>query len=239
MSAGDDLLALGIEPVKSHKAATLGEAGYARRERDFYPTEPWVTRTLIRYIDFHLWHLVDIDNPHDDRRIAETIWEPACGDGRMAEVLAAAGYRVVASDIADHGYGARGMDFLDPSAWRGADQLDPTIPVPRCAAIITNPPFDRAREFVVRALELTRAVKGKVAIVQRHEFDAPRGNHALFQLTGGVKLILHKRPRWSEEDKASPRFPYAWYVWDWAQDGAWRILFCKDPDTIADSESLL
>jgi hypothetical protein len=150
------------------------------------------------------------------------------------EVLATAGYRVVASDIADYGYGATGCDFLgDPREWQAE------IPVPSCAAIVTNPPFNLAREFVVRALELTRPVKGKVAILQRHEFDAPRGNHALFQLTGGVKLILHKRPRWSEEDKASPRFPYAWFCWDWARDGAWKILFCKDPDTIADSESLL
>jgi hypothetical protein len=224
MSAGDDLLQLGIEPVKSRKAATLGEAGYARKERDFYPTEPWVTRTLIRYIDFHR---------RDLGPAGSTIWEPACGDGRMATVLATAGYRVVASDIADYGYGAPGCDFLgDPANWQSH------IPVPSCAAIVTNPPFDLARLFVARALELTRPFKGKVAIVQRHEFDAPRGNHALFQLTGGVKLILHKRPRWSEDDKASPRFPYAWYVWDWARDGAWRTLFCKDPDTI-DSESLL
>lgn len=243
MSAGDDLLALGIEPVKSRKSASHGEAGYARQTLDAYFTPEWCTRTLVRYIDFHL--------PDND-----TIWEPACGDGRMANVLAAAGYRVIASDIANWGYGATGCDFLaDPREWHA------NIPVPSCAAVVTNPPFGVASEFVERALNVTRPVKGKVAILQRHDFDAASGRHPLFQTTGGVKLVLHKRPYWyitpadmpaspeaakraaipvgADGKPASPRFNYSWYIWDWAQDGAWKILFCKDPDTIADSESLL
>jgi hypothetical protein len=242
MSAGDDLLALGIEPVKSRKSASHGEAGYARKR--LTPISPRMVHPHPRPL--YRFHLPDND----------TIWEPACGDGRMANVLAAAGYRVVASDIADWGYGATGCDFLaDPREWQS------NIPVPTCAAIVTNPPFGVASEFVERALNVTRPVKGKVAILQRHDFDAASGRHPLFQTTGGVKLVLHKRPYWyitpadmppspeaakraaipvgADGKPASPRFNYSWYLWDWARDGAWRILFCKDPDTIADSESLL
>jgi hypothetical protein len=224
MSAGDDLLQLGIEPVKPRKAATLGEAGYARKEHDFYPTPPWVTGVLVRYIDFHL---------RDIGPAGSTIWEPACGDGRMAEVLAAAGYRVVASDIADYGYGAVGCDFLgDRANWQSQ------IPIPSCAAIVTNPPFDLARVFVARALELTRAVRGKVAILQRHEFDAPKINHDLFGLTGGVRLVLHKRPKWFDDEKASPRFPFCWFIFDWRRQ-TWGTLWCSDPNKPLDGESLL
>lgn len=219
MSAGADLFKLGIEPIKTRKAATLGEAGYERKERDFYPTEPWVTRTLVKYIDFH---------QSGDARL---VWEPAVGDGRIADVLRGAGYSVVGSDIHDYGWdGTYLIDFLRFRQWPFAELA---------AGIVTNPPFDLAREFIVRALELTRRVQGKVAILQRHEFDAPRINHDLFRLTGGVKLVLHKRPRWSEDDKASPRFPYAWYIWDWRQDGAWRTLWCGDPDIVEHPEALL
>ena len=43
-----------------------------------------------------------------------TVWEPACGDGRMVEALRAAGCaRVYTSDIVDHGGGQDDvLDFL-------------------------------------------------------------------------------------------------------------------------------
>lgn len=221
MTAGADLLRLGIEPVKTRKAATLGEAGYERKERDFYPTEPWVTEALCQAVEF------------DNRGI---LWEPACGDGRMAKVLDRWHAAVVSSDIADYGYGETGIDFLDPSslAWLQ------NVRANKLAAIVTNPPFDLARQFIVKALELTKESHGKVAMLQRHEFDAPRTNHELFRITGGTKLILHKRPRWSEDDKASPRFPYAWYVWDWCEAGGmWTTTWCPDPGQSLPSEGRL
>jgi len=186
------------------KSASHGEAGYKRRPHDAYFTEQWVTRALLAAYDFHL---PIVGACHD------TIWEPACGDGRMASVIAEAGYRVVASDIADWGYGATGWDFL------AAPPLG--LPVPDCAAIITNPPFATAtRHFIQRALDLTKLRGGKVAMLQRHEFDAPATNHPLFQAPFAAKLVLPRRPRWSDEpETASPRFPYAWYLWDWRHSG--------------------
>jgi hypothetical protein len=31
-----------------------------------------------------------------------------------------------------------------------------------------------------------------------------------------MKVVLTKRPRWSTDDKASPRHNFAWFVWDWS-----------------------
>jgi hypothetical protein len=57
-----------------------------------------------------------------------------------------------------------------------------------------------------------------VAMLQRHEFDAPISNHPLFKPPFVAKLVLPRRPRWIDgAQAASPRFPYAWYVWDWQQ----------------------
>ncbi len=62
---------------------------------DFYITPPEATRALLAVENF-----------------GPRIWEPACGDGAMSEVLIAAGYDVVSSDLGDYGYGDPGVDFL-------------------------------------------------------------------------------------------------------------------------------
>lgn len=229
MSATADLLKLGIEPVAPRKSASHGEAGYERKERDFYPTEPWVTRALLKAVDFRR---EAYDRDWNIR--GSMIWEPACGDGRMAEPLREAGYQVVASDIGDYGYGNIRFDFLEPETALLIADRGPL------AAIVTNPPFDLAVPFIIRALELTKATQGKVAILQRHEFDAPASNRPLFQLPFAAKLILHKRPRWSDgPDKASPRFPYAWYLWDWAHQGPPILRWLPDPDKSAPASGAL
>lgn len=225
MSAANDLLRLGIDSrvkpgeVTPRKSASHGEAGYARRPHDAYFTEPWVTRALVAAVEFA---------PSGRTRAQTVIWEPACGDGRMAEPLKAAGYQVVASDIGGWGYGAPGIDFLDPASADASSAL-------ACDAIVTNPPFDQAVLFIGRALQLMQKRGGKVAMLQRHEFDAPASHHPLFRPPFAAKLVLHKRPAWSDDDPkgpgASPRFPYAWYVWDWRLAGIRPILrYLPDPD---------
>src|SRR6516162_9408958 len=57
------------------------ESGYARMERDFYPTPSWVTAELAGIIDVR----------------GKLIWECACGGGRMSEALKAAGANVFSS----------------------------------------------------------------------------------------------------------------------------------------------
>ena len=42
------------EAAVERKSASHGEAGYARAERDFYPTEPWVTAALCAAVEFGL-----------------------------------------------------------------------------------------------------------------------------------------------------------------------------------------
>lgn len=194
------------------KSASHGEAGYPRAAFDHYPTELWVTEALCRAVEFETHGL---------------IWEPACGDGRMAKVLQKWHSSVVASDIVDHGYGDTGIDFLDHGAlnWLRSVRDEPVV------AIVTNPPFALARRFIVRALEITKQAQGIVAMVQRHEFDAPASNRPLFEPPYAAKLILHKRPRWSDgPDKASPRFPYAWYLWDWRHQLPPITRWLPDPD---------
>ena len=71
------------------------ETGYARQDRDFYPTPAWATEALAEQVELRGMRSL----------------ECACGDGRMARALEAEGANVIAFDIADYGYGGV-RDFL-------------------------------------------------------------------------------------------------------------------------------
>jgi hypothetical protein len=105
---------------------------------DPFFTPPWATRALFH----HVMPTLGMAG-----KLLRSVWEPACGEGHMAEVLAEYSDRVFASDIHDYG-GNQVHDFLTVEATPGEFEW-----------IITNPPFDRsgkslATDFAVRALDL-------------------------------------------------------------------------------------
>ena len=152
---------------------------------DFYPTPRWATYALIK------------SEPFDG-----DIWEPACGDGSMSEVLAETGNRIISSDLYDRGYGEAGLDYLK------ADR--------RVANVVTNPPYNAAEGFVAKSLDV---VEKKFALLLRLAFleGANRAN-----------TIFHKNPPsrvwvFSERITFYPKgavvagsgtTAYAWFVWD-------------------------
>lgn len=166
-----------------------------RIPNEFYPTPPEATRALMSVETF--------DGP---------IWEPACGDGGIADVLKLEFHRkVVATDLMDYGYGEAGIDFLEE-------------PEARAKHIVTNPPygFGLGDAFAVKALSLTQSTGGKVAFLLNLQ-----------------SLVAVKRTRWWQANRPSriwavdnivcwpherhgygpaPRYfakhRYCWVVWD-------------------------
>ena len=69
---------------------------------DFSPTPPWATRALMHCV-----------MPVLGLREFNSVWEPACGEGHMAEVLREFFAEVIATDVFDYGYGDAVHDFLD------------------------------------------------------------------------------------------------------------------------------
>ena len=95
-----------------------------RRELDFYPTPSEATQALINT------GLIPKGN----------LWEPACGEGHMADVFKRNGYNVVSSDInTTYGYV---KNFLETE-----------MPFPDCS-IVTNPPFNISQDFIEHCGEL-------------------------------------------------------------------------------------
>ena len=138
--------------------------------------------------------------------LPKQVWEPAAGMGAMLDVLEAYGYDVLPTDITD----VPTVDFLKvPLAHLGYD------------AIVTNPPYSLANEFVRHALHLMKRPAGMVAMLLRNEFDSARRRADLFADNPcfAMKLVLTKRPRWIDGTTTSPRHNFAWYIWNYKHKG--------------------
>jgi len=132
------------------------------------------------------------------------IWEPACGKGNIAGVLIDAGHAVYPTDLNDRGYGIAGIDFLLHG------------PPVDCDAIVTNPPFSLAEEFVEVALERAPMV---VMLLRLAFYESDRRSDIL-EGRGLARIhcfrkrlpMMH-REGW-EGRKANSGMAFAWFVWD-------------------------
>ena len=152
---------------------------------DFYPTPGWATRALV-----------------DNEPFDGEIWEPACGDGAMATILAEAGNPVFASDLYDRGFGEPGIDFL--SSQRDADN------------IVTNPPYNSAEGFVTVA---HRLAKKKFALLLRLAFlEGGNRQRTIFSSNPPARVwVFSERITFypaGAVQKGSGTTAYAWFVWD-------------------------
>lgn len=170
--------------------ATLANASAEdRRESDFYPTPPEVTHALCDWLEFGI----------GTSRVA---WEPACGDGAMAEVLKARGWSVAASDIRETGYGIGMRNFLEvppnPTDFMGC-------------WIVTNPPFNQAEEFIRHALKFTP----NVAMLLKSQFWHAASRAKLFgEHPPAAVLPLTWRPDFLNGEKGgAPTMECLWTVW--------------------------
>jgi hypothetical protein len=141
--------------------------------------------------------------PHLPRKPSR-ILEPAAGDGAMAKVL-----RTVA-DVVEVDVANGGPDFLTAKAAAHG-----------CDAIITNPPYKLATEFIDRAVVATEPCHGMVAMLLRTDFDHAKSRRYLFADCEAFakKVVLTQRIRWFAQSTGSPSFNHAWLIWDWQHKG--------------------
>jgi hypothetical protein len=133
------------------------------------------------------------------------IWEPACGGGKMVAALRQAGFDVIGSDITD------GVDFLHHAP-----------PQTGISAIITNPPYALAREFIERALGFDGV--RVVAMLLRTDFDHAATRAHLF---ADCAMFATKRIRWFEDSTGSPSFNHCWMIWDRQHQGAPTLAYAS------------
>lgn len=152
---------------------------------DFYPTPAWATHAFI-----------------ENEPIVGEVWECACGDGAMSEVLELSAQRVESSDLYERGYGEAGVDFCYSSR--------------KSENIITNPPFHSAEQFVHRGLELTHK---KFALLLRLAFlEGAKRQTSIFSKKPPSRVwVFSERITFYAKGatkRGSGTTAYAWFVWD-------------------------
>ena len=105
---------------------------------DFFPTPPWATRALVEHV---LWSRRARTVLPEGLTRPRSVWDPAAGQGHMVRPLKDYFDVVFASDIHDYDRGFLARDFLLPG---------PSLYL--ADAIVANPPFRLARQFVERGL---------------------------------------------------------------------------------------
>jgi len=145
------------------------------------------------------------------------VLEPACGYGAISECFIAKGYDTISSDKYDYGFGEI-RDFL-------------TDYPPEVANIVTNPPYNKATEFVQVAKMVSTS---KIAMLLKLSYLEGMGRYDMFHDTKfplARVWVFCKRvqmyPHGLERPKNSGTIAFAWYVWDISHVGKPQIGWIK------------
>lgn len=158
---------------------------------DFYPTPRDAVASLL-----------------DNETFTGSIWENSCGDGAICRVLEEYGYsKILATDLADRGYGETGHDFL--TSTYAADN------------VVMNPPFSLAKEFVEKSLERTT---GKVAMLGKIQFLEGQKRKSFLEGSPLARVyVFSKRVQFYREGVkgklGTSTMCFAWFVWEHGYTG--------------------
>lgn len=160
-----------------------------REENDYYATDPRALQYLLNYETFD-----------------KNIWEPACGEGNLSEVLKEHGHNVFSTDLIDRGYQDKLHDFLSNNIKFNGD-------------IITNPPFKYTTEFIKNAMEAV-PMGNKVAMFLKINYLSGRRRYReiyskfppykVYVFSGRLACSKNNNP----EGFKQGAMDYAWFIWE-------------------------
>ena len=179
---------------------SLGASNHTDKERqneDYYATEPVAAEWLLKLEEFD----------------GKPIWECASGENHLADVFKEYGYSVRTSDIVKRTPKTEVLDFLTYNdKWEGH--------------IITNPPYNKAKEFIEKALEIVPEGY-KVCMFLKVQFLEGKARKKLFEKyppkrvwVSSSRIQCAKNGEF-EKMKAGggSAVAFAWYVWEKGYQG--------------------
>lgn len=176
----------------------LGASNHTNKQRevnDFYATDPHALEIFLDKLE------------QDNIKLHRNIWECACGQGHLSEVLKRKGYHVVSSDIFDRGYeNTYIINFLE--------NINKNIKID----ILTNPPYKYAQEFVEKSLEIQ--ANGYYTIMfLKIQFLEGQARKKMFQkyppkyvYVNSARQICYINGDMSK--KMSSASCYCWFIWE-------------------------
>lgn len=176
---------------------TLGASNHVehdRAEHDYYATDPMALEKFL-------------ECSKNDLTINPNIWECACGNGILSEVLLKHGYNVLSSDLVDRGYSKYfNIDFLQQTSIFEGD-------------ILTNPPYKYATDFVKHALKLVPD-GNHVIMFLKIQFLEGKERYKLFKENPPKYIYVHSTRvncfinGIVPEKTSASAVCYGWYVWE-------------------------
>lgn len=183
--------------------AKNGISRTAQREpNDYYATDPRAMADLLRYENFN-----------------RKIWEPACGEGNLSEVLKMHGHQVFSTDLIDRGYQDETLDFLTTERkWDGD--------------IITNPPFKYTTEFILKGLDALQ-MGGKLALFLKINYLTGKARYReIYGKFPPYRVYVFTGRRGASKNNAPEGFKnnamdFCWMIWEKGMIGPTELKWIK------------
>lgn len=150
----------------------------------------------------------------DGVEIGHHIWECACGQGHISQVLKEYGYDVISTDIKDRGYGTPYTDFLTTEKFmlgRAEKQCD----------ILTNPPYKFAEDFTLKGLELLEDGRKLILYVKDRFLEGESRFKKIFSKYPPKYIYAHVLRQKCAKDgdfethcKNAGSLFYMWVIWE-------------------------
>ena len=188
---------------------TLGSSHLTEKVRevnDYYATNPDDVQIFLDKLQ------------EDGINLNHSLWEPACGQGHISDILIARGHNVQSSDLINRGYGLE-LDYLTSpqTSWRGD--------------IITNPPFTFASEFIYRSMDLLET-GGLLLLLLPLRYLETKTRYTLFQsympkyiYTYSYRISIGKGGLF----EGSNAVAYCWLIWEKGFEGETKMRFIPHP----------
>lgn len=177
-------------------AAKSVDPDYKRQRDDFYETPVDAVTDLLAADD-----------------VPARVWEPACGRGAISRVIEASGRSVISTDLVDRGFGLGRVDFL----------LERALLAP---AIVTNPPFRLAEDFLRHGLSLE---PDYLALFVKLSFLAGIERGSLYRSCPPARVLVFSRrlttwrPDVPREGRNGGMIDFAWLIWRRGEAGGARL----------------
>ena len=182
-------------------ASVLGARNFAVEDRethDYYATDPKSLEVFLERLK------------KDNIELNNDIWECACGEGHLSNVLMRGGYNVLSTDLVDRNYGESNIDFLEQKEiWEGD--------------ILTNPPYKYAKEFVEHSMELLED-HNKCIMFLKLQFLEGKARRKMFEkYPPKYVYVFSERQRcamngdfdkYENEGNTRGAVAYCWYIWE-------------------------
>ena len=165
--------------------------GSERQPEDFYASDPAIIPPLLKILNWESG--------------GKLIWENACGKGHLSQILELYGHQVISTDLIDRGYGVGGVDFLVDNFY---DELT-------YDAIITNPPFKHAVEFVEKSITIAPLV---CMFLRLSFLESEKRDKFFSKYPPRYVAVFRKRAKTSKNAKfpegESSATCHAWFIWE-------------------------